>query len=79
MMSKVRASTDNDFSYDKVEVIRKRVQDNLCRVNIYFVKQDRSHPMYKNTWDSPLVMTQVEHLLWDVMDALNIDPKAKSY
>jgi hypothetical protein len=79
MMNRVRASNDNDFAYDDVETIRKRVRDNLFWVNTYFVKEDRSHPMCKYTWENALVTAQVEHLLWDVMDALHIDPKAKSY
>jgi hypothetical protein len=79
-MSKVRVSNDGWVDErDRIEIIRKRVSDKLSRINIYFVKEDRSHPMYKKTWNNPIVMAQVDLLLWDVMDALNIDPKAKSY
>ena len=77
--SKVRVSDGwRDEDYDAGQ-FRKSVCDKLSRINIYFAKENHENPMYKNTWDSPLVMVQVDHLLWDVMDALHIDPTAKSY
>ena len=64
---------------EQFEVVLADVRDSLSRINIYFLKEDRSHPMYKKCWGDPVMMSVVSLALRDVVKCLGIDPKAKSY
>ena len=68
-----------EFDDPMIEEMRVRIRNKLSRITIYFIKEDKSHPMYMNTWNEMIAMQAVDDFLRRIMKILTIDPEAKSY
>lgn len=56
------------------------ITDKVQRVAIYFIKENHDHEMYdKHRHDIDAMVAYVEPILSELMEFLDIDPKAKSY
>jgi hypothetical protein len=71
--------TNQERSEKRFGEILKQIHDKLCRINIYFMKENHDHPMYSKNWGNVGSLSKVNNDLGEIMEFLNIDPNAKSY
>jgi len=70
----LRSTKASDAFREEMDIIN----DKLCRINIYFIKETEADPKTK-IWADVGTLGHTEELLDEIMEFLNIDPKATSY
>jgi hypothetical protein len=55
------------------------IKDKLCLILFYYFKKDHVHEMYDKHRDIDAMVAHVEPILDELMQFLDIDPKAKPY